>query len=504
MAASKQENYSKQSRFYLAILVVLLVAGFMVRLIDLTDQPLDFHATRQLRGAVIARQIFLKMDPSADLEHATYATDPALLDYVSRREPPITEGVVAFIYLLIGKEVLWVSRIVTSLFWCGGGLGLYYLIKRLSSQGGALISLGFYLFVPFGVIASRSFQPEALMVAGMIWSQVCFLRWFEDRTWKNAIIAGLVTGLTILVKPNPIFMLIPAYGLILLFSDGLGNVIKNGKVWLIAGISAFFSLIYYLFFNPAAGGFLENFWRDIRTVIPTTRYFLGWGSIVTDIIPFAILAFAFAGTLLYRRNGRLMTIGLWVGYVILGIFVPHHISTHNYYSIVLVPITAIALGPIAGAIVDLAAEKKTILKVGLLLVGVLTILYSSWNVYKILKEKDYRGEPFGWALIGDALPADQSVIALSHNYGTNMAYYAYRMVEFWPYSGEYDVTGEVNGVMVTDFDGYFDAMTSEYDLFLVTNFSDLNAQPQLMNRLSQLPVYTEGDGFIVYDLHGME
>jgi hypothetical protein len=66
------------------------------------------------------------------------------------------------------------------------------------------------------------------------------------------------------------------------------------------------------------------------------------------------------------------------------------------------------------------------------------------------------------------------------------------------------VTGEVNGVMVTDFDGYFEAMTSEYDLFLVTNFSDLNAQPQLMNRLSQLPVYTEGDGFIVYDLHGME
>ena len=496
-----QSNFSRKSLFYLIAVVILLVAGFMVRMIDLTDPPLDFHATRQLREAVIARRIYLQLNPSADPDNVAFATDPALYDYVTRREPPITEGIVALIYLVIGKEVLWVSRIVTSLFWSVGGLGIYLLVKRLVSKDAALISLAVYLFLPFGVIASRSFQPEALMVAGMVWSLVCFIRWLDERTIKNAILAGVVTGLTILVKPNPLFMLLPVY-LLLLISQGLLKALKNIQVWLIAGLSVVFSLVYYLFVNPNAGGFLTNFWHTLVTVVPTSQYFLGWGSIITDIIPFAILIMALASTLLYPRPMQWVPFGLWVGYVLLGIFVPYHIYTHNYYSVVLVPITAIALGQLGGIIAKAAGEKKLLIKTGLVLIGVLAIGYSSWNVYKDLTAKDYRGEPAGWALVGQAVPEDQKVIALTHNYGYNLAYYGYRMVGLWPYAGELDTANKVNGVTYQNFETYYDAVESTYDLFLVTSFSDLNSQPQLMEALSQLPVYTEGDGFIIYDLHG--
>ncbi|MCB2213783.1 glycosyltransferase family 39 protein [bacterium] len=501
MGNAESVSFSKHRLFYIIALVVLLVAGFFVRMIDLTDPPLDFHATRQLREAIIARRIYLQMKPDADSEHVAYATDPALYDYVARREPPITEGLVALIYLLIGSETLWVSRIVTSLFWCLGGYGLYLLVNRLASKDAALISLGFYLFSQFGVIASRSFQPEALMVAGMIWSLYCFVLWLDEHTWKNAILAGVVTGLTLLVKPNPLFILLPTYFILLIFTNGLRNTIKNIQVWGVAGLSGLFAIIYYLAVNPAAGGFLKNFWLDAVNIIPTSVFFLGWGSIVTDVTPFVVLLIAFASTLLYEKTGRLLSIGLWIGYVILGFFTPQHIYTHNYYSIVLVPITAIALGKVGQVVVEFASNKKLILKLGLILVAIIGMSYASWNVYKDLHEKDYRGEPAGWAQVGQALPKDQKIIALTHNYGENLAYYGYRMLPLWPNSGDLNLRTILGAYTTADFEDYYEERVKDFDLFLVTHFGELNSQPMLMDKLSQLPIYAEGPGYILYDLH---
>ena len=41
----------------LAVLVILFVAGFAIRMYDLTDPPLDFHPTRQLLSAIKARAL---------------------------------------------------------------------------------------------------------------------------------------------------------------------------------------------------------------------------------------------------------------------------------------------------------------------------------------------------------------------------------------------------------------------------------------------------------------
>ena len=45
--------------FLLTLLVIgILLLGLGLRLYDLTDQPIDFHSTRQLRNAVVARAIY--------------------------------------------------------------------------------------------------------------------------------------------------------------------------------------------------------------------------------------------------------------------------------------------------------------------------------------------------------------------------------------------------------------------------------------------------------------
>ena len=51
---------------YWCILLVLFLAGLGIRLYDLTDLPLDFHPTRQLRSAIIARGIYYEMQPNPD------------------------------------------------------------------------------------------------------------------------------------------------------------------------------------------------------------------------------------------------------------------------------------------------------------------------------------------------------------------------------------------------------------------------------------------------------
>ncbi len=41
-------------------LVILFIASFAVRMIDLKDPPLDFHPVRQLHSAIIARGAYLQ------------------------------------------------------------------------------------------------------------------------------------------------------------------------------------------------------------------------------------------------------------------------------------------------------------------------------------------------------------------------------------------------------------------------------------------------------------
>src|SRR3972149_4803419 len=82
------------------LLGILILLGFGLRLIDLTDPPLDFHPTRQLRGAVVARSIYYELSPSNDPYIQQQAV--SLRNSVSDLEPPILETIVALAYLVTG------------------------------------------------------------------------------------------------------------------------------------------------------------------------------------------------------------------------------------------------------------------------------------------------------------------------------------------------------------------------------------------------------------------
>jgi hypothetical protein len=79
-----------------ALLVLLMAIATAARVVRLGTPPLDFHPTRQLRSALLARSIYLEASTAVQhwrLEVIRAATPPLY-------EPPVLEYVAAQVYRL--------------------------------------------------------------------------------------------------------------------------------------------------------------------------------------------------------------------------------------------------------------------------------------------------------------------------------------------------------------------------------------------------------------------
>jgi hypothetical protein len=110
---SEQGFFTSSKLLFLAVLMGLLVLGLGLRLADLDDPPLDYHPTRQLRSAIIARAIYYRIDSGRD--PALVAAAQEVTAPLETLEPPIVETLVAWTYRLVGGEFLWIARLYVTL-----------------------------------------------------------------------------------------------------------------------------------------------------------------------------------------------------------------------------------------------------------------------------------------------------------------------------------------------------------------------------------------------------
>jgi len=230
-----------------AILLLALAAGFCVRVVDLKDPPLDFHATRQLRSAIIARSFYYQLNPNADPVLKEKAVQLGKLEIY---EPPILEALVGFTDTLAGGEYFWLGRIYNALFWCLGGLALFGTGRHFLSFPAAMIGLLFYLCLPFSVIASRSFQPDAWMVMWVLFTFHTLVRWGEEPgSWKWAILAGLAAAMALLVKLFAVFFIAPVMLAVFFHTLGWRGMFRRLQTWAAGLLAVLPSVIYYLLIN---------------------------------------------------------------------------------------------------------------------------------------------------------------------------------------------------------------------------------------------------------------
>ena len=221
--------------------IAVFALGLGIRLYDLTDQPLDFHATRQLRGAIIARGMYYEMLPSAD--PATRESAMAFWKSTGQYEPSILERLVALTYLATGGEKIWIARLYPTLFWMIGGLALFALARRMlaaeaeretHTRAAALVARGFYLVLPFAVQASRSIQPDPGMVMWILLAVFAIYRWSETQSWKWAILAGVLGAIAILTKAVAAYILFGAAAGLVLYTLGFKRSLRSSQAWSMA------------------------------------------------------------------------------------------------------------------------------------------------------------------------------------------------------------------------------------------------------------------------------
>jgi hypothetical protein len=162
-------------------LVLLLLSGLLVRWIDLKDPPLDIHPTRQLHSALMARGLYYQHVSDAPEWQIKLAILQGKKEAII--EPPIMETATAWLYQVTGGENVWAARILSSSFWVLAGIALYLLAAALTNPDGGLVALSVYLFLPYGMQASRTFQPDPLMVSLIVTAWWTFYRWQQNPSW---------------------------------------------------------------------------------------------------------------------------------------------------------------------------------------------------------------------------------------------------------------------------------------------------------------------------------
>ena len=477
------KSFIAPSRWALAFVLALLFGlGLGIRLTDLTDLPLDFHPTRQLFSAIKARGMYYQTAPDIpewqrDIALRAYQTDATL-------EPPVLDSLVAVSYRVFGEH-LWIARIYSSVFWMIGGIFLFLLARELLTLDESLLALTFYLLLPYGIFASRSFQPDPLMVMLILMGWWAAVRWSRQPAWTWAILAGIAGGLAIFVKLTAVFFV--AGGLIgaILSRYSLKEALRASQVWGMAVLTILPGVAYVIYGVYIAGYLGGEFGgRFFPQLLLDPFFYLRWEGKAALILGHLGLTLALLGVFFLRtRENRIFVIALWIGYALFGMIFTFHIASHDYYSLPLIPIAALSLGALGGVTVRALAEQaegsvvtRAFIRAALLFVAVMTF----WQTRVEMLSVDYRPQAAFWASVGEALDHQPSVIAVTQDYGYPLVYWGWQRTSLWP-----ETRSSVFGTGGDDLARRFERLTAEKAYFLVTDFDELDRQPGLEELLRQ-------------------
>ena len=495
-------------------LLILFGAALGIRIYDITDLPLDFHPTRQLFSAVKARGMYYETLADVPEQQREFA----IQQWKSKVtiEPEILERLAAFVYQFSGEQ-LWIPRLISALFWLVGGIFIYFLASDIISVDGAVLSLAFYLLLPYGIYASRSFQPDPLMVALIIAFWWLIYRWSVsplsqgDRNgmrgkWNLAVLAGLIGGLAIFVKFVAAFFVIGGALGALLGRFKLRELVRDPQVWTMGVLGVLPGagwILYGKYVLGLFGGDLSG--RFIPALLGDLVFYAQWQTKGVAVASSLGIMLGLLGVVLVReRVPRTFLLGIWGAYLVFGLYFNYHISTHDYYSLPLVAIVSVSLAPVGDWFFTRLGEAESgWLRSSVFVILVYGVLSTVWNVRNEMKSVDYRPQKAYWAEIGQALSSETSVVALTEDYGNRLAYWGWQKTTTWPSSGDL-FQAQARGNQ-RDIDKLFAETADKKSLFLVTDLEDFSKQPDLQMHLQNYPVIVRGAGYLIYDLeHPLE
>ena len=486
------------------LIFLLFAAAFALRMADFDDPPLDFHPARQMHSALMARGFYLDSGgylPEQDEEYNTLAKILGKLE--PWIEPPIYEKLTSGLYHVFGGPDLRIPRFTSILFWLIGGIGLVLLTDELLGSAGMFGALGWYLLFPYGVLASRSFQPDILMVCLLIWTMYALRHWLADpESLLKAVALGLTAGACILVKQVAAFPLGLAIASGLIASCTLKKTLTNWRVWL-AALLALAPMLLYNYWGYFVKGFLVQQYqgRFYFSELVSPAFYVRWFRMIGQVFTIPLFFAAFFGILLIREKGsRAAWLGYFAGYVLYGLSLPHHIGTHDYYQLLIFPLTAVGLGSLVKCVfrglMKAARKQSRLLPAAGVLCGVLLCAWWAADTVMTLRRTDYRAWPERWISWMDELEPYEhriSTIGIMNDYGGGMTYWGLHNPGIWDSSVE----------SMEDLDALIKLNTTfwNYKWLLVTDLNKFYEQPRLQHYLSETAeIIRREPDYILFDL----
>lgn len=456
----------------LVLILAMLLLAMAVRSYRIWEPPMDFHPTRQYIGAAVARSYFFNMNSSVpDWRREIAQTSK---DRQELLEPQILPAIAAVSYLVAGGEHLWIPRMVSVFAWLSCGIVLLSIARKLGlSPPERLWTLAFHLFLPFSVLNSRVFQPDPLMVLLMFFTMLFALGYDRDPRWKKLLGVCALAAATLFVKPVCVFVLFAVFAALMWARLGWKRTASHPHLYAFTALMLAPALVYYAY-QLTSGGFIGE--QAEATFVPgllaKPSFWLGWMKMLGRNIGLQGLIAGLAGiAMISDRRARWFLGGAWFGYFCYGLFFTYHIHTHDYYSMMAIPMAALSLGPVmvwmtrfivrqwrtrripllsvvaalgvvcgVGALgmLKLAAAGKLTSTMKGRIKAIGSVLGADMKLLLFLgRGIDEQGEAHRYVEIGELIGHSDSAIYLTEDFGKSLTYHGELAGASWPRQAEY-------------------------------------------------------------------
>lgn len=497
VAAPKSQIFGVDlSWLTLGLLIMFLLAALIRR--DDIWAP-GFAPTKEYTSAIIARGFYF-ID-NADILPWRQEIAVKNKDQQPILEPPFTEYMVALIYQVMGKEQVWYAHYLTSFFWLIGGIFLYKTTKVLLSVHAAVVATAYYLFAPMGILVSKSFQPEALMMMMYMISLYCIIMYFESPTSSRLLLSAVLTGATLLIRPLVIFPLFGAFLALSIHKKRSFLRVIDRSFIIFFVISLIAPLTYYGY-----GILIADFmrWKVAHSFRPHLltywQYWNDWFGTALEVVGSsatvaAVLGFFF----LPKGTARSLSIGLLVSYIIFGLVFNFHIMTHSYYHVQVLPIIGICMAPL---VVNILTSLKQIMgryTWAPVTLALLLGLYFSYRQVQANTNKTHFETPNLAREIGQIINHSPQVVTVAHEYGLPLSYYGEFAGTWWPAKADYGIYRRPADKELS-VQERLDLLSFQPEYFVITNFDLYNSYSQdlrayLENTCSPL---AETNAYLIY------
>jgi len=469
--AAEPQNIFRDNSWWLR--VCLFIMFLLATLLRLDEIRAPGHLLdREYTSAIFARAYYFrnneKVEPWRRKIAVTAKNQQPIL------EPPLLEYLVSLIYRLMGREEIFFARYLTIAFWILGGIFMYLIAKQLLSIDHAVVASAYYLFVPMGIIVSRSFQPDSLMMMLFLISLYALVLYFEKPSLRRLLSAAVFTGVTLFLRPLVIYAIFCAFLALSLYQSKNWKKIIDLPLIIFSVIGLLPSLIYYGY-----GILFADFmrWKVSSSFMPylliKKDFWLGWSDLVINVAKFTPLLLALLGFfLLGNRKVQYLIIGLVVGFMLFTVTFTYHIHTHPYYHIQLFPVIGLCISPIiVHNVKTIMQSMHSIGKIWWVPV-VIALLFIPYVVYREVRNGLYQvhsEDPAVAREIGELINHSPRAVYVASYYGVPLEYYGEFGGAPWPVRIE-DEFYRQPGAQELTVQQRMDALSFTPEYFVITDF----------------------------------